>query len=827
MKHLRLLVCLLALPFTSLLAQTLPAPIAYYPFNSGFSDESGNHRDAVGEDVGFTSDNHGNALAAAYFNNQTSLVSALTVNSGQAEYTFSGLVLPYSNSQYTTFLYIGTNSAANGIGIAMKGAGTQGPGNNFTVFAGGRFETSDTSLKIEAFKWQHFVLVKRLDTVKAYVNGVKVFGRVIPNTPSTSPLYIGTSQSHRQAHHRSFNGVMDEVKFFGLALTDAQVLTLFNEDYSTISQTVGILTGQVYLDADHDCVRDSVEENLIGNSVVVNPGGLIVPLSNEGTFSVPVDSGTYSVTIQPTRYMRIDSLCSPGQVNVMTGDSASVSLGIQGQACPLLNVSLSSPARRRCFKMPSCVTVQNLGGFPSAAGIQLVLEYPRLVRPVRYLTQNPTDSLLLPDSVMRYSFTLPAIAGGHTYSLRFTDSTFCRDSATGDVVCTKAALIGVNPCLLPDTAWDHSDLVANARCDADSAGILWLSVRNQGTGSMRNSVNAIILANDGVVSHESIQLSAGDSAVFRVEDHGELWAISAHQSQGHPAGGSAVAAWGGCGTSPLTRMGIGSLLVSLDLGDESPLLDIDCMPIVDSYDPNDKLVTPSGFGDNHIVAPRTRLEYKIRFQNKGTASTVFVTVRDTLSADFDLASFERGGESHTGVEVSQYKFGDRNILQWKWAGLELTPASVNDAASQGFVTFRISPVANLALGTDVANKAGIFFDYNRPVVTDPVKVRFDNLPVTTVPNPVVEPVSAKRKITTSRLVLAPNPAHGSVYLSLRSATASEKIGYVMRDVIGREVGRGTVSGKGGSVSLAGMHEGIYMVTLKAGNVTETRKLVVE
>jgi hypothetical protein len=227
------------------------------------------------------------------------------------------------------------------------------------------------------------------------------------------------------------------------------------------------------------------------------------------------------------------------------------------------------------------------------------------------------------------------------------------------------------------------------------------------------------------------------------------------------------------------------------------------------------------------VAPKTRLEYKVRFQNKGTASTVFVTVRDTLSASFDMTTLERGAESHEGADFSQYKYGESYILQWRFAALALPPSTVNDAASQGFVTFRVSPVAGLPLGTEVANRAGIFFDYNRPVVTEPIKVRFDNLPATTVPNPVIVPVSTRKPVAASRLMLAPNPASGSVVLSLKGASASEKIRYVLRDVIGKEVGRGSVSGKGGAISLTHLHAGIYMVTMKAGALAETRKLVVE
>lgn len=63
--------------------------------------------------------------------------------------------------------------------------------------------------------------------------------------------------------------------------------------------------------------------------------------------------------------------------------------------------------------------------------------------------------------------------------------------------------------------------------------------------------------------------------------------------------------------------------------------------------------------------------------------------------------------------------------------------------------------------------------------------------------------------------------------SIKGAASADKISYVLRDVIGREVGRGTAAGKGGSISLAGLHPGIYMVSLRSGSINETFKLVVE
>ncbi|MBL0071787.1 MAG: hypothetical protein IPP34_08225 [Bacteroidetes bacterium] len=52
--------------------------------------------------------------------------------------------------------------------------------------------------------------------------------------------------------------------------------------------------------------------------------------------------------------------------------------------------------------------------------------------------------------------------------------------------------------------------------------------------------------------------------------------------------------------------------------------------------------------------------------------------------------------------------------------------SINESGSQGFVTFRIVPFQGLPDGTVINNEAGIYFDYNPPVITNTAFVTLDN-----------------------------------------------------------------------------------------------------
>lgn len=69
-----------------------------------------------------------------------------------------------------------------------------------------------------------------------------------------------------------------------------------------------------------------------------------------------------------------------------------------------------------------------------------------------------------------------------------------------------------------------------------------------------------------------------------------------------------------------------------------PFDDKECYTIIGSFDPNDILVTPEGYGDKHYIEPETELEYKIRFQNVGNDTAFNIYVFDTLPNELDVES---------------------------------------------------------------------------------------------------------------------------------------------------------------------------------------------
>ena len=155
--------------------------------------------------------------------------------------------------------------------------------------------------------------------------------------------------------------------------------------------------------------------------------------------------------------------------------------------------------------------------------------------------------------------------------------------------------------------------------------------------------------------------------------------------------------------------------------------DSETQTVTGSLDPNDKLVSPEGFGESGLIARDQLLTYTVRFQNVGTDTAFTVVVRDMLSDNLDLGSLTIGASSHP------YTFGivEPRELVWTFNNILLPDSTTNEPASNGFLKYTVMPLPGLPGGTAIDNFADIYFDYNAPVRTNVVHNQIDAPPVTT------------------------------------------------------------------------------------------------
>jgi len=137
--------------------------------------------------------------------------------------------------------------------------------------------------------------------------------------------------------------------------------------------------------------------------------------------------------------------------------------------------------------------------------------------------------------------------------------------------------------------------------------------------------------------------------------------------------------------------------------------------VVGSYDPNGKQVLPVGTGaQGYISQSDAVLKYTIEFQNTGSDSARVVAIQDTLDPSLDITSLRLTAHSHSVRMTLSYP----RVLTFTFDKIGLPAKIQNEGGSKGLVSYTIHQLPNLAPGTVIRNKAGIYFDYNVPVITN-------------------------------------------------------------------------------------------------------------
>lgn len=228
------------------------------------------------------------------------------------------------------------------------------------------------------------------------------------------------------------------------------------------------------------------------------------------------------------------------------------------------------------------------------------------------------------------------------------------------------------------------------------------------------------------------------------------------------------------------------------------------MEVTGSYDPNDKQVEPAGIGSEGIISMTDSiLSYRIRFQNTGTDTAFTVLIRDTLDSDLDLQTIDPGPSSHPYTAT----LADENVLELLFENILLPDSFVNEPASNGFVMFDINIKAGSGYGTQIDNSAGIYFDFNPPIITN------------TVTNLIEMIISTEDLKNDISLEVHPNPA-GDFCVINYQLPISSKVQIDVLDVHGRLIktaldSKDQQSGEHiENLNLNGLQNGVYFLSLK-------------
>jgi uncharacterized repeat protein (TIGR01451 family) len=232
-----------------------------------------------------------------------------------------------------------------------------------------------------------------------------------------------------------------------------------------------------------------------------------------------------------------------------------------------------------------------------------------------------------------------------------------------------------------------------------------------------------------------------------------------------------------------------------------------CATVLNSYDPNNKLVSPAGLGTNGAIPPgQTALKYTVNFQNTGNAPAANIDIVDTLDSDLDLSSFHLESTSHPCEVIA-----NGNIMTFRFSGINLPDSTSDEPGSHGFVKYSINVPASAALGTEFTNTAYIYFDFNPPIVT--------NTTINTIAQVSVEGNDGELY----NLSFFPNPATDMINIRLDKPVDGT---ILLTDMNGRILAEQNLNAQLTQMSLSGISRGMYILEVRTGQFSEKHKLIV-
>ena len=488
------------------------------------------------------------------------------------------------------------------------------------------------------------------------------------------------------------------------------------------NHTSGMLRGTLYQDKDSNCQAGETEIKLSNIVVQALPGPYYGITDSLGNYAIATDTGTYTVqALLPQQSGRtITQVCTaPGMAAIRVPAPGSIvsnlDVGFHIIDKPYLEVNIASDRRRRCFRNTTLVSYANTG-FAASAQAKVYVQLPP------YLAFIKASLPFTKDSKGNFVFNVGDLQPNQRGTITIIDSVSCANpDIRGLTVCTKAWITPVNT--YPATPnWNKAEISVTGK--VMPYGYARFVIRNNGKGDMTDSLFFRVFQEADLVLKNKYKLAASDSLVLRFVPTGRMVRVEVDQPEGHPLKATA-------GTNveipAANKYGIPSLLMmAYPPDDPEPEFTEDCLPIIDSFDPNDKQVVPVGVTAENYTPTDAPLRYTIRFQNTGTDVAYRVVVVDTLSADLDLSTFQVGAASH-GYKLA-VSGKEKPVLTFTLDNIMLPDSTTDQAGSNGFIQFSIKPKTNLPVKTKIENYADIFFDYNEPVRTNTTVNRIYDMP---------------------------------------------------------------------------------------------------
>ncbi|PLX07458.1 MAG: hypothetical protein C0596_11020 [Marinilabiliales bacterium] len=387
----------------------------------------------------------------------------------------------------------------------------------------------------------------------------------------------------------------------------------------------------------------------------------------------------------------------------------------------------------------------------------------------------------------------------------------CDVELVGTTVCLEAHIYPDDPCEEPDEEWDHSSVMVTGECvDDEDVCFTITNTGDPGDGDMQGTSEYRVYENDELIEVGTFQLNGGETITYCWIANGNTFRFEADQRPGHPGNSHPQETIELCGT-PNEAIGY---VLNFPTDDLDDFIEIECQEVLASFDPNDKTVVPQGITEQHFIDSTTTLEYKIRFQNTGTAPATNVYIYDEISDYLDITTFCFMSSSHAcTIDILP-----QNVIKWSFEGINLPDSTNNEPESHGYVKFKIQQTTGNELMSVITNSASILFDYNYTVITNEVFNTIGYFTEIITPEPII--YSNEEVIS-----VYPNPASDIVFFESDNTDFTVEI----YNISGQKVSQRDSEGKNTiSLSTSELSSGMYLYTISdKSSIIATGKLLIE
>ncbi len=642
-----------------------------------------------------------------------------------------------------------------------------------------------------------------------------------PVITSVNQLYIDDSPVVLEADLLggiwSGNGITDQINgVFNPSVAGIGLHTITYEvDFGGCSATVqtvihvtGInVFGYLYNDINSNCVFDEGEE-IPNRLIYANPGPYYAYTNQDGYYRFFLDEGAYTVHAAPLEFY--GTICPENGFQNITVENIddtlqNINIGLsQNFNCPILDVSVSLGSTRPCFDNFIFIHYSNIGTIPAIdAYIDVELN------PFMTYTSSSIPYSTINGNV--YRFDLGDIDSFEFAEFNIVVEIDCNFDLLGQTSCIVTTIFPNSSCETDFGDWDHSSVSVDGYCqDNLNACFSITNTGDFGDGDMQNAHAYRIFSNDSLVYTGTFQLQGGTNTEICWATNGSAIRLEADQHPEHPGNSHPQFTVESCGDVSGTSYGY---ITSTPYDDMDEFVDVDCRVITGSWDPNDKVVQPSGVTENNYFEGNRELTYQVNFQNTGTDTAFTVVIVDTIASTHNMMTFERGICSHTcDLEII-----DNRILVWTFNDILLPDSTINEPESHGFVTYTIMPVEMTEgdYGTEITNNAAIYFDYNPPIITNTTRLIFWNLPL------ILTDILSGSDIK-SELNIFPNPTSKSFTIK------TDKLLYKV-DVynLNGKLIKSIKKYSGEQIDVSEFPKGVYFVKLSNDKEISMGKLVVD